>query len=271
VTESPAVGNEVVTRILSGIVFAAVALSGALLGGVFAGFLIAFGAAIVSSEWGRMIGDPPRLALAVALAVAAAVVFASTSGGVWAFGLAAAVAIGAALLGDGIWRPAGVSYAAAFGLCLVELRMPDDMGLAAFTYVLVLTWATDSGAFFFGRFFGGPKLWPRVSPKKTWSGAVGGLVAGVAGGVVFLWLAEIPLTPAIMAVTILLAAGCQAGDLFESLVKRRFRVKDSGTIIPGHGGLMDRVDGLTVVAAVAAVIGLVHGGPTQLARGLLIW
>ncbi|MEQ8695283.1 MAG: phosphatidate cytidylyltransferase, partial [Bauldia litoralis] len=165
---------------------------------------------------------------------------------------------------------AGVFYAAVFGLALLILR-EGDLGLAAIAFVFAVVWATDIGAYFAGRAIGGPKLWPAVSPKKTWAGAIGGLVAAVIAGLATAAVVGLPLAGALVIVIVVMSVAGQAGDFFESFIKRRFGVKDSGTIIPGHGGMMDRVDGLVFAAAVAVLIGFLHSGATDVARGLISW
>ncbi len=131
-------------------------------------------------------------------------------------------------------------------------------------------WATDTGAFFAGARHCGAKLWPVVSPNKTWAGAIGGLVAGALAGFIVLALRHVAFGLPLAAIVVLLSIASQGGDLFESFVKRRFGAKDSGRLVPGHGGLMDRVDGLAVAAGLAAVIGWLHiaADPGQ---GLLAW
>jgi phosphatidate cytidylyltransferase len=121
-------------------------------------------------------------------------------------------------------------------------------------FVLVVVWATDIGGYFGGRTIGGPKLWPRVSPKKTWSGAVAGVAAACAAGGLTVALTGVgnPVRGFLLAIPLSMVS--QAGDLAESAVKRRFGVKDSGHIIPGHGGVLDRVDGLFAAATLAWLI-----------------
>jgi phosphatidate cytidylyltransferase len=188
-----------------------------------------------------------------------------------AAGLTALAVAGAAAASRELWRPAGVAYCATLGLGLLLLRGAPEQGLPAVLVVLAVVWGTDSGAFFVGRAIGGPKLWPAVSPKKTWAGAVGGLAAGIAAGLVVAALARVTVTPQLALVCAALSFADQAGDLFESAIKRHFGAKDSGMIVPGHGGLMDRVDGLVFAVAAAVIVGLVHGGPAELAAGLLTW
>ena len=168
------------------------------------------------------------------------------------------------------WTASGYLYAAAALLASVLVRADAEWGFAALMLVLLVVWAADIGGYFAGRTLGGPKLWPWVSPKKTWSGAIGGFVLGlcVASGFAVLgygnWL---PL----LALAALLSVVSQLGDLFESAVKRRFGVKDSSQIIPGHGGLMDRLDGYVAAVVAAALFGVARGGIEGAGRGLMMW
>ncbi|QLF71401.1 phosphatidate cytidylyltransferase [Peteryoungia desertarenae] len=142
------------------------------------------------------------------------------------------------------WHAIGILYASLSAVSLSAIRGDDSVGFVAMLFVFAVVWSTDILAYFFGRAIGGPKLAPRISPGKTWSGAVGGTFSGVAAGMVValsyfqvssIWL---PL------MALFLSVSSQIGDLFESFIKRRFGVKDSSHLIPGHGGVMDRVDGL---------------------------
>jgi phosphatidate cytidylyltransferase len=170
------------------------------------------------------------------------------------------------------WQPGGVLYASALGIGLVALRLAPEIGAQALIFLFAVVWATDTGAYFAGRLIGGPKLWPSVSPGKTWAGAIGGAVAGVVIGLAVAGLLEgLVVTPALGVVAVFLSIAGQLGDLFESSVKRRFGAKDSSHIVPGHGGMMDRLDSLVFAVAFAVLIGWTHAGPQQLARGLLQW
>jgi phosphatidate cytidylyltransferase len=150
------------------------------------------------------------------------------------------------------------------------LRADREMGFAALIFVLLVVWATDIGGYFAGRGIGGPKLWPRVSPNKTWAGAVGGFLGSLVVAAGFAATGIGRMVPLLVLGGVLSVAG-QLGDLFESAVKRRFGVKDSSHIIPGHGGLMDRLDSLVVVLALAAVLGFVRHGADGIGRGLMVW
>ncbi len=159
----------------------------------------------------------------------------------------------------GTWRSAtGLAYAALPAIALSLLRGSDLAGLMAILFLFAVVWATDIFAYFVGRAVGGAKLAPRISPGKTWSGALGGAAAAVLAGALFSpWLAAGALSLGLAA--LVLSAISQVGDLFESAVKRRAGVKDSSHLIPGHGGVMDRVDGLVAAAVALYLIGAVGG------------
>lgn len=168
------------------------------------------------------------------------------------------------------WTAAGFLYAAMAEIASVLLRLDAVKGFVALIFVLLIVWVTDSGGYFAGRGIGGPKLWPRVSPKKTWAGAIGGFVASLAVGGVFAAL-DLGKTGPLLMISGTLSVVSQLGDLFESAVKRRFGVKDSSQIIPGHGGLLDRLDGFVAAVAVAALFGFLRGGADGVGRGLMVW
>jgi len=150
------------------------------------------------------------------------------------------------------------------------LRRDPVNGFAALLFVLLVVWASDIGGYFAGRAIGGPKLWPRVSPKKTWAGSLGGFVASlaVAAGFVLCGVGK-PLPLAVLGAV--LSVVSQLGDLFESAVKRRFGVKDSSHLIPGHGGLMDRLDGFVAAVVAAWIFGFLRHGLHSAASGLMVW
>ena len=168
------------------------------------------------------------------------------------------------------WAAAGFLYAAAAEIASVLVRLDPVKGFAALIFVLLIVWVTDSGGYFAGRGIGGPKLWPRVSPKKTWAGAAGGFAASLAVAVGFAAFDLGRVGPLLM-LSGTLSVVSQLGDLLESAVKRRFGVKDSSHIIPGHGGLMDRLDGFVAAVVVAALFGLLRGGADGVGRGLMVW
>ena len=168
------------------------------------------------------------------------------------------------------WAAAGFLYAAAAEIASVLVRLDPVKGFAALMFVLLIVWVTDSGGYFAGRGIGGPKLWPRVSPKKTWAGAAGGFAASLAVAVGFAAFDLGKIGPLLM-LSGALSIVSQLGDLFESAVKRRFGVKDSSHIIPGHGGLLDRLDGFVAAVVVAALFGFLRGGADGVGRGLMVW
>jgi phosphatidate cytidylyltransferase len=168
------------------------------------------------------------------------------------------------------WSALGFIYAAVAEIASVLLRLDPVKGFAALVFVLVIVWVTDSGGYFAGRGIGGPKLWPRVSPKKTWAGAAGGFVASLAVAGAFAAL-DLGKAGPLLMISGVLSVVSQLGDLFESAVKRRFGVKDSSQIIPGHGGLLDRLDGFVAAVAMAALFGFLRGGADGVGRGLMVW
>lgn len=261
-------GNDLLVRIASAAALAVLALLATVLGGWAAAIVLGIVTAIVNLEWASLTDRSPwptavfTAGLVVALAM---ITLGFAAGGLIIIGLAVA---GAALTGS-IWRAAGVAYAAVLGAGLLLLRLAPE-GFAAVLLVLMVVWATDTGAYAVGRLIGGAKLWPAVSPAKTWAGAVGGLVAGVAAGLVVAASAGIPVGAVLVLVAIGLSVAAEAGDLLESWIKRRFGAKDSGNLVPGHGGLMDRVDGLVFATGLAVLVGWLHAGP-DLARGLIAW
>jgi phosphatidate cytidylyltransferase len=168
------------------------------------------------------------------------------------------------------WTSGGFLYAAAAQMASGLVRLDPATGFVALVFVMLIVWVTDIGGYFAGRGIGGPKLWPRVSPNKTWAGAIGGFGASL---VVALGFAALDLGHAwsLLMLAAVLSVIAQLGDLFESAVKRRFGVKDSSHIIPGHGGLMDRLDGFVAAMVLASIFGLLRGGVDGVGRGLMVW
>lgn len=154
------------------------------------------------------------------------------------------------------WYLGGFVYALAAALSLLWVRDRSYDGLALVLWVFVIVWATDIGAYFIGRRIGGPKLAPAISPGKTWAGFYGGIACATLAGALWTVVAGLHLVTILLAPLFSVAA--QGGDLFESWLKRKAGVKDSGTWLPGHGGIFDRLDGLLPVAILAA--GAVLGG-----------
>ncbi len=268
------IASDLRQRVLWGMLLAAIALLATFAGGVPFAIGVAAMVAVVAREWaGMTVETSVRPAIAIALPAVAATLLAAWAGPGAALGIAVAGALVVGIALRRLWAAAaaGVLYASALGIGLVLVRIGDERGLVATMFVLFAVWGADTGAFFVGRAVGGPKLWPRVSPKKTWSGFVGGTGIGALSALALAAAAGIAVTAVLAAVALGLSLLAAAGDLFESAVKRRFHTKDAGALIPGHGGMMDRVDGLVFASAAAAVIGWLHAGWPGLGRGLLQW
>ena len=169
------------------------------------------------------------------------------------------------------WMVAGIFYAGVLLMAPLVLRHDAELGFLAMILLFAVVWTTDVFAYFAGRAIGGPKLLPAVSPKKTWSGAVVGTAGAMVAAVLVANLFGSFNRTAIAAIALLLSVMSQLGDLLESWIKRRFGAKDASQLIPGHGGVMDRLDGFWAAALVACLIGLLRGGFDGATRGLLVW
>ena len=270
-------------RTASALVLAPLAIGAAFAGGWTFAAACTVTAALVLWEWSILVSraaDWRILAPGVPVLCAAAVLAQGNSPGM-AIAAVALGAVGAAVatgVGPGrrparsvFWATAGVLYAGIVLISPIVLRSDPQMGFAALAFLFATVWATDIFAYLTGRRLGGPLLAPRLSPKKTWSGAIGGLAGGVVAGalVAYASAGTYPVAAGVLALILSIAA--QGGDLLESSVKRRFGAKDTSALIPGHGGVMDRVDGFLVAALIAVVIGALRFGAAASARGLLLW
>ena len=262
------------TRTIFGAVMAAIALAAIFLGDVVFAALIGAGAVIMGWEWIRLCGagrfGRTGIVTAVVLTVVSVMSFLDHAApAVVVAVLGAAGVYGVARLGERanpFWAAAGPIYIGLPVVALIWLRGHEWSGERLILWLMLAVAATDIGAFFAGRLIGGPKLAPRISPKKTWAGLAGAMVASAAVGLIF--GAVDPRAPAsgvLLLAGAVLAVVAQAGDLGESWVKRRFGVKDSSHLIPGHGGLLDRVDGLIAAGAALAVFQWISDG------SLLTW
>lgn len=264
-------------RVASAVVLAPLVIAAVWFGGWFFAGLLAIAAVLMARELagllfgGASVGKSALLAITALIALALAATDLTTAAlAAGAAGLAFALAA-RSWTGQPLW-PALIAYPYLVLplVALVWLRADPGLGLAVAIWLLTTVWAIDIFAYFAGRFIGGPKLAPKISPKKTWAGLIGGMAGAIAVAVAtWNWLGTGSVL-ALIAIAIVLTVIEQAGDFAESALKRRAGLKDSGNLIPGHGGILDRVDGLVAVALGAALLALVNDAANP-AAGVLIW
>lgn len=261
-------------RIIAALVLAPAAIAIAWAGGSLWIGLVTLAAIGMYVEWLTIVGTAQErrtVAAGIAALVVSSLCLALGYGAfslvVLLIGAAAVAAMSQQLR---LWSVGGFCYAAAAAFAAVQVRLDGEYGFVALMFVLLVVWVTDIGGYFAGRGIGGPKLWPRVSPKKTWAGAAGGFVASLAVAAGFSAFGFGNLT-SLLFLGAVLSVVSQSGDLFESAVKRRFGVKDSSQIIPGHGGLLDRLDGFVAAIVFAMFFGFLLGDANGIGQALMGW
>lgn len=262
-------------RVISALVLIAVLIAVVFLGGVWFAILVGGVFAGTYREWEIMVtGKRPGaigwVLIAAPLLGALAFVFYGIMGSLLVMVTGAIIAL-VSSSNARFWRAGGVLYFGAVVIAVLAMRGDSAIGVAAAFFLGFAVWFTDSGAFFFGRQLGGAKLAPDVSPAKTWSGALGGLALGVLSATVtWIVVTDSPIWIGVVFAFCLSVSG-QLGDLLESAIKRRFRIKDSSDLIPGHGGLMDRLDSMSMAVLLLFVVGSLHAGVNMVAQGALLW
>lgn len=267
-------GRDLGQRALSALVLVPVVLVATYVGGVFFTVLWALAGLAILYEWAALARLEHRRAWLIVSAVglAGASLAVELAGTRLAFGIILAAAGAAALVvpRQGVLALAGVLVAGAAALPVMVLRGNAELGLLAVVFLYAVVWATDVFAYFSGRLFGGPKLWPKISPNKTWAGAIGGALAGLCAGLSVALLAGLPGAVPLAVLALVMSLASQAGDLAESAIKRAFGVKDTSRLIPGHGGFLDRLDGF-IAASLFAILVAVLRDFADPAVGLLLW
>jgi phosphatidate cytidylyltransferase len=274
--------RNLILRIASSAILVPIVLLAAYFGGWIFLVLWALAAAGILWEWSRLVTGHADLGMLApgAAALLGALLASGLDAPDAAVGAIIAGAVVAGLMGTmnsvhppmrWLWAGSGIAYAGIAYLAPALLRHDAKLGFLAFVFLAVTVWLTDVFAYAVGRTVGGALLWPRVSPNKTWAGAFGGLFGGVAGAIAVAYASGLGRLGIVGVVALALSLSAQAGDLLESAIKRQFGAKDTGRLIPGHGGLMDRLDGFLVAALVALLIGLIHTGTDAPATGLLVW
>ncbi|MGA9083774.1 MAG: phosphatidate cytidylyltransferase [Pseudolabrys sp.] len=272
----PLSANNLALRVLSAVVLAPLALFAAYLGGW--PFALFWGAAALAVLWEwitLVVGPAYRLMFSSCGAAIVIAGFVAWLGrpvaALLMVGLGAFAAAVFAPPERRLWVSIGVGYGGAMLLAPMFLRADSTYGFVVIVLLFAIVWTTDVLGYFAGRAFGGPKLLPAVSPKKTWSGAIAGAAGAMIIALLVVGLFGSFNSLAIIIIALVLSVLAQVGDLFESWVKRQFGAKDSSRLIPGHGGVMDRLDGFWAAAFAACLIGLLRGGFDGPGRGLLLW
>lgn len=274
--QSAGLPKDFLPRLLSALVMGSVALACNWLGAVPFALLVAAIAVAMSWEWGRIVRgdgiDAPFLAQSTTACVAVLLAMRGLLGlAVAAVVVGSLVVMALARSDRRLFSVLGVAYVALPAAALVWLRGEDAYGALAILFIFVVVWTTDTFAYLCGRLIGGPKLWPALSPGKTWAGTLGGLGFAALAGALFAGLLTPPTASlALAGAAILLSLVSQVGDLAESALKRAFAVKDASRLIPGHGGFMDRMDGIVTAALLAALIAAIRGWQAP-AQSLLLW
>lgn len=259
----PGRSGDLKTRVISAVFLGPPVLGAVWIGGWIFQLLVIAVAVLAVREWVRLVEPGQRrtpffLALVGVCGVVGFAVFAGAGASLWAaialFALLFLVARGSGLQ-HCLLIAASIPYIGIACVSLIWLRFePGGQGVWLLLFLLLAIWATDIGAYAAGRTIGGPKLAPRISPKKTWAGLVGGMALAAVVGYMVAVVAGAAHPEYAAPIAAVLAVAGQAGDLFESYMKRRSHVKDSGGLIPGHGGLLDRIDGLIVAAPLFALM-----------------
>lgn len=273
-TSTPSTRN-LILRIASAAVLAPLAIGAAWLGGWPFTLFWAVAAVAVWWEWIGLVEPTGRNVLLAtggcALALQA-VLFETGNPSIAIMIVALGVLAGIVTAGRAAPAVAGgLVYASVLLMAAAIVRSDIMYGFAAILFLFAVVWGSDIGGYFAGRAIGGPRLAPGISPKKTWSGAIGGTMVGVAAAIAVAEMFAIRNLAMLGTVALVLSVASQCGDLFESWLKRRFDAKDTSSLIPGHGGVMDRLDGFIFAVAAAAVIGVARGGFDAPAAGLLVW
>jgi len=264
-------------RALSAAVLIPIVLLDVWLGGAWYEIFVLLIGILIAREWVRLSHEDQDLQLALhVLAVLAAGILPFGPGYLAAIGVIAvtwamSLALGRVAGRRSVWPYLGIPYAAGATMALMVLGTDRVHGALAIVWLMAVIWAADSLAYFAGRTIGGPKLAPILSPKKTWAGLGGAVAGGVLAALAIGLLAGLGSLAILALLGGFLAVVGQAGDLFKSALKRFYGVKDAGRLIPGHGGVLDRVDGLVAAAMAAAVIGSLHSGHSAAGSGLLNW
>jgi phosphatidate cytidylyltransferase len=265
-------------RTLSAAVLIPAVLADVWAGGIWFHLFVALIGILMAHEWVTIVhrGSPVQFAIHAAGAMCGALLplDVGLAGALIAIAVLALLSAAIAAYEEGLgpkWRYLGVVYVSLPPVAFVILRNDPVHGIASILLVMLMVWAADTFAYFAGRVIGGPKLAPAISPKKTWAGLFGAMAGSAFAAFAVAKVMGLGAALVLVLIAAVLAIVEQGGDLFKSAMKRHYGVKDSGRLIPGHGGVIDRVDGLVAVATAAAIIGVARAGVQHAGTGLLVW
>ena len=268
------VSSDLKARFLTALILGPIVLVALVWGGIPFALILGLVAGLHNWEWNTVFHRGPDWLIYISPALVVATTLSFAFAGIDAAIICGAIGFFICLFSNRLLKPvaaAGFLYSTLWALCAIGFRHSETYGLIAVLFITFLVWGFDIAGYFFGKAIGGPKLLPAISPKKTWAGFLGGLAtAGFVCLGLGLYYPEInPLAIVLVGLAIALAA--QVGDLFESAVKRYVNVKDSSHLLPGHGGMMDRIDGLIAAVLVGWIIAYLNPNELSLARSLFFF
>jgi phosphatidate cytidylyltransferase len=270
--------QELLKRILTSIILVPITLAFVVAGGTAFTILIVLASSLIIIEWTKLtsprvsiIGLPMMVSVVASALIAYEFWQVQTAFVVILFGATCLLVFNKFLCINAKFAVVGILYVTVSGVALIILRNSSELGMAAILWLFCLVWVGDTAAFFFGKLIGGALLSPRISPNKTWAGAIASMLAASSVGLITAAYIGGTSLLALTLISSVIGMAAIFGDLAESWIKRVSGVKNASNLIPGHGGMMDRVDGLIFAVILAVIIGGSRTGMNEVAEGILVW